>query len=132
MSHHIFIIFHKILMTSIFKSFKEPFRNPSFFRKLGGLFAVHPQDCPSLASIVHGLWKTAADAGAVEAAVRDMAKEPENSKDPGMRWTWYHLLLVDLVVFFGPGWDFDNKQLGRFNGTTHIYIYICMIVVMRF
>ena len=43
------------------------------------------QELPSLASIVHGLWKTAADAGAVEAAVRDMAKEPENTKEP-RRW----------------------------------------------
>eukprot|EP00434_Breviolum_minutum_P043382 symbB.v1.2.038667.t1/scaffold6112.1/size20855/1 len=35
---------------------------------------------PSLSGIVQGLWKTAADAGAVEAAVRDMGHEPDDAK----------------------------------------------------
>jgi len=42
-----------------------------------------PEDAwgaPSLSGIVQGLWKTAADAGAVEAAVRDMGHEPDDAK----------------------------------------------------
>lgn len=94
----IFMIFS--CMRSIFKNFEQPFRNHHFSWCIWGSISA-PQE-PSLASIVHGLWKTAADAGAVEAAVRDMAKEPENSKDP-RRGTWDvgTLAITGCVVFLG-------------------------------